>query len=272
MSRIEEALNKAIEINQVQQPRAARASAPPPNTEGDAVVVPNDHMLLTLTTPNSPAAEEYRKLKEAIIKETGREGFNNVLLVTSVNPGEGKTVTTLNLAVSLAHEFDYTVLLVDADLRAPACNKYLGIESEKGLSDCLENDTPCTDVLVRTGIGRLVLFPAGKPVANPVELISSSKMRNLITELKHRYPDRFILIDSPPAKFFAETRFLASMADASVMVVREGESSLDEIAETAAALDNRVIGIVYNGARENPFSKASQYHYYAYSQPEEAGQ
>jgi len=271
MSRIEEALNKAIKINQGQVPfRASEKSSPPPSPK-DAVITPADHMLLTYTAPNAPAAEEYRKLKESIIKEAGREGFNNVLLVTSANPGEGKTITTLNLAISLAHEYDYTVLLVDADLRAPSCHKYLGITAEKGLSDCLKGEADCTDVLIRTGIGHLVLLPAGKAVPNPVELISSNRMRSLLQELKHRYPDRFILIDSPPAKMFAETRFLASMADASILVVREGVSSLEDIEETVGALDNRVAGIVYNDAQENPFAKASSYRYYSYSKTEEAG-
>lgn len=273
MSRIEDALNKAVQSSQGQVMQRSRASAPPVSKLKDvAPPEPSEHTLQALTAPYSHTAEEYRKLKEAVIKEASREGFNNVVLVTSANPREGKSVTALNLAISLAQELDYTVLLVDADMRAPSCHKYLGLEPEAGLSDCLEGRAACSDVLVRIGVGRLVLLPAGKPLPNPAELLSSNKMRQLLLELKHRYPDRFIFIDSPPANLFAETRSLASMADTSILVVREGETSLDDISEAISALDGRVMGIVYNDAREMPFRRASHYDHYAYAQSQEAGQ
>ena len=231
-----------------------------------------EHMLLMATSPSSPVSEEYRKLKEAFIRAASREGFDNVVLVTSANPKEGKSVTTLNLAISLAQDFDYTVLVVDADLRAPVCHKYLGIEPGVGLSDCREGSASCSEALVKTGVGRLVLLPAGKSVANPAELLASNKMRQLLQELKHRYPDRFILIDSPPAKLFAETRSLAAVADATILVVREGVSSVDDVFETVNVLENKVMGIVYNDAAEAAFRKAAHYYQYAYPQPEAAGQ
>jgi len=256
-----------------QQPSVPSAAPPPlPNYEITEVACPTEYMLTTYSAPYSHASEEYRKLKEAVIKEAGREGFNNVLLITSPNPGEGKTVTTLNLAISLAQEFDFTVLVVDADLRAPSCHKYLGLNPGPGLSGCLAGDSSCQDALIRTGIGRLVLLPAGEPVPNPVELLSSKRMKQLIQELKHRYPDRFILIDSPPVNLFAETRFLASMADTSILVVREGETSLTSIETAAQALDNRVMGIVYNDAQVARFGNQSHYDQYKCTQADEAGQ
>ncbi|MFP5221201.1 MAG: XrtA-associated tyrosine autokinase [Acidobacteriota bacterium] len=273
MSRIEDALNKAVQSSQGKTMPRSGASAPRMSELKDMMPpVPTEHTLLALTEPRSHVAEEFRKLKEAIIKESSREGFNNVLLVTSANPQEGKSVTALNLALSLAQEIDYTVLLVDADLRAPSCHRYLGITPEVGLSDCLEGKADCADALVRIGVGRLVLLPAGKALPNPSELLSSNKMRQLLQELKHRYPDRFIFIDSPPANMFAETRALAAMADASILVVREGETSLDSISEAIAALDHRVMGIVYNDAREMAFGKPSQYGHYLYAKSQEAGQ
>jgi len=271
MSRIEDALNKAVKAPPMDAARPAQATPPPlpEPSELEHKTVP-EHMLLSCTSPHSAVAEEYRKLKEAFIREASREGFNNVVLVTSANPKEGKTVTTLNLAVSLSQEFDYTVLVVDADLRAPSCTKYLGIDAKVGLADCLAGEADCSDVLVKTGIGRMVLLPAGKTVSNPAELLSSSRMRQLIQELKHRYPDRFIIIDAPPAKYFAETRFLASVADASILVIREGETSLEEVEDVIQALDGRVMGIVYNDAREAPFRKPNHYAQYAYA-AQEAG-
>jgi exopolysaccharide/PEP-CTERM locus tyrosine autokinase len=265
MSRIEEALNKAVQIAEGKfppSPGKPDIPLPPPASSDEELVLPKDSMLVTMTSPHSPVAEEYRKLKEAFIKESRRDGFHNVVLVTSANPQEGKTITTLNLAICLAQEFDYTVLVVDADLRAPSCHGYLGIDPGLGLSDCLEGRADCADVLVRTGIGRLVLLPAGTPVANPVELLSSNKMRQFVQELKHRYPDRFILIDSPPANLFAETRFLATLADGAIVVIREGETSLDDVTETARALDHKILGVVYNNAFDSPVRKTHYYSYY----------
>jgi len=273
MSRIEEALSKAVQTKPGHPVSRTKANAPHASELGEALVpTPLEHTLQALTDPHSHPAEEYRKLKEALIKESGREGFNNVVLVTSANPKEGKSVTALNLAISLAQEFDYTVLLVDADLRAPKSHTYLGIEPKVGLSDCLQGKADCSEALIRLAIGRLVLLPAGKALPNPAELLSSNKMRQLIQELKHRYPDRFILIDSPPVNMFAETRALAVMADATILVVREGESSREDISDALIALDHRVMGVVYNGARELPFRKSSHYDHYAYATPQESGQ
>lgn len=275
MSRIEEALNKAMghQARPFAQSRTAAPAPPPPIPEAVSPEAARgaDQMLLTLTAPQSPGAEEYRKLKEVLLKEAAHADFHNVIVVTSANPNEGKTVTVLNLAISLAQEHDYTVLVVDADLRSPSCHRLLGLENGPGLTECLKEEIDCEKALVRTNIGRLVLLPGGKPVANPVELISSSRMRQLIQELKHRYPDRFILIDSPPVNLFAESRFLTSMADGAIVVVREGETSMDDLSEALQAVDNKVLGIVYNDAKELPFSKPSHYYYY-YAQPEPAGQ
>lgn len=229
-------------------------------------------MLNTMLSAQPSVVEEYRKLKEAFIKQSRQNRFENVVVVTSANPHEGKTITTLNLAISLAQEFDYTVLVVEADLRAPSFLKYLGLASGPGLSDCLEGRVQCADAFIRTGIGRLVVLPAGTPVANPMELLSSNRMRLFIQELKHRYPDRFILVDTPPANMFAETRALAAMADSAILVVQEGESSLEEVASAAQALDSKVMGIVYNNASQTPFYKLTSYYYDNYEELDAADQ
>ena len=274
MSRIEEALKKAAHLAQWQAPavRPIPYESPTPSCDQEPLTQPNNHMLINMLSAQSAVAEEYSKLKEAFIKQARRDRFNNVVIVTSANPHEGKTITTLNLAISLAQEFDYTVLVVEADLRAPSCLKYLGLTSGLGLSDCLEGRAECSNALIRTGIGRLVILPAGKSVANPVELLSSNRMRQFIQELKHRYPDRFILIDTPPANMFAETRAMASMADSAILVVQEGETSLEDLAEATQALDNKVMGIVYNNASRSPFTKTSSYYYDIYEQLDVADQ
>lgn len=264
MSRIEEALNKAAQRNVGQAPSSRPRPGPIPLRQPlvDPSTISNDK-LVVLKTPASPEAEEFRKLKEALLKAVKtQEAFDNVILVTSPGQGEGKSLITVNLALSLAQEFDHTVLLVDADLRMPTCHRYLDIPSGLGLVDCLVDGVDLEKVLVKTGYGKLVLLPAGKPVKNPMEYFSSNTMRQLIEELKNRYPDRIILIDTPPVLMFAETRTLAGLADNVILVVREGDTSLEDIQESMNLLNNKVLGVVYNATE---FVQHSQYPYYYYT-------
>uniref|UniRef100_I2Q341 Capsular exopolysaccharide biosynthesis protein n=1 Tax=Desulfovibrio sp. U5L TaxID=596152 RepID=I2Q341_9BACT len=252
MSRIEEALGKAAE-RQAGMPRPeARlffrqdAPLPQPSQAIDPARL-SEEKLVVLKSPASPEAEEFRKLKEALVKAIrDPDGFNNVILVTSAHHGEGKSLLVVNLAISLAQEFDHTVLVVDADLRAPTCHRYLEVAPERGLSDCLLEGLDVGPALINTGIGKLVLLPAGKAVKNPMELLSSNSMRRLMTEIKQRYRDRIILVDTPPVLLFAETRSLADVADGAVLVVREGKTSLEDVQESLTLLNNKVLGLVYN--------------------------
>ncbi|MDP3428863.1 MAG: polysaccharide biosynthesis tyrosine autokinase [Desulfomicrobium sp.] len=189
-----------------------------------------------------------------------RERFDNLIAVTSATVAEGKSMTAVNLAACLALEYDHTVLLVDADLRRPTVHKYLQLGARKGLSDCMREGIDVGELLVKTDIGKLTVLPAGTPVANPVELFSSETMRNLFREMKTRYSDRYIIIDTPPVLPFAETRSIVRMADGVLLVVKEGQPSLGQIEEALESLDTTVLGIVYNGARQQ---HRNSYYYYS---------
>ena len=127
--------------------------------------------LVTATGEAGPASEQYRKLKSAIVKLAQLGRFDKSLMVTSAIGGEGKTLTSLNLAITLAQEFDHTVLLVEADIRRPTIMKYLEMESPVGLTDCVLDGIDVGEALVKTGIGKLSILPAGRTVPNPVELL-----------------------------------------------------------------------------------------------------
>lgn len=282
MSRIEEALAKAAGMQSVPAGKTMRPDTPEvgarPASHGStaarspmAASIPGvqlpEETMLVVNQPLSPVAEEFRKLKESLVKMTRRERFDNLVAVTSATVGEGKSMTAVNLAACLAGEFDHTVLLVDADLRRPTVHKYLGLGPQKGLSDCLREGLDLGKLLVRTDIGKLTVLPAGTPVANPVELFSSEAMRLLFQELKHRYPDRYIIIDTPPVLPFAETRSIAGLVDGVLLVVREGQPSLSQIEDAIEALDHKVLGIVYNGTQSQ--ARSSYYSYYGqYGQAE----
>ncbi len=178
---------------------------------------------------------------------TRGEDFKNTLMVTSSIPGEGKSITALNLAISLAQEYDHTVLLIDADLRRPTIHTYLNMQKKKGLADCLTGEADLSEVIIATGIGKLSVVTAGHEVSNPAELFSSSRMKDLLEEIKHRYHDRFIIFDTPPLLPFAETLSLAHLVDGVVFVVKEQLATQTNVKDALEALKGcKVLGIVYN--------------------------
>src|ERR1700690_846920 len=165
----------------------------------DSIIDPArvDPHIVCITDPLSASSEQYRKLRARILAAT-KSDFQNTIMVASSDIGEGKSITSVNFAVALAQELDYTVLLVDADLRKPSVHKYLGIKADIGLSDYLSGKADLSDVLIHTGIGKLVLLPAGSQCPNPAELLSSNRMKDLVEEMKHRDSDRYIIFHTSP--------------------------------------------------------------------------
>lgn len=278
MSRIEKALEKASQLrqqgpqpdsfsvkNDTEMPGRKSVDAIPPATDypvpSQGISITNPY-LVSIGDSGSPIAEEYRKLKSLLLGMSRRDNFANVIMVTSSIAGEGKSITALNLALSLAQEMDHTVLLIDADLRKPSVHRYLGVEQGTGLAEVLEERADITESLIHTGIGRLAILPAGKVTLNPVELFTSQRMANFIQDIKYRYPDRFVIIDTPPILPFAETRTLSRLVDGVIFVVKERLASQASIAEGIAAIegDNK-LGIVYNEA-EISVSDDRYGHYY----------
>lgn len=258
MSRIEKAMERAAQLRngavvKSESTRPVRRSniihTAPSEADVKNKVSTDNPLLVTLNDPNSPIAEEFRKLKSILVKMTCGNDFKNTLMVTSSIPGEGKSITALNLAISLAQEYDHTVLLIDADLRRPSVHRYLNIERKKGLAECLMGDADLNEAIIPTGIGKLSVITVGCIPPNPAELISSNRMKNLLEEIKHRYHDRFIIFDTPPLLPFAETRSLAHLVDGVVFVVKEKLASQTNVKDALDALKGcNVLGIVYNDA------------------------
>jgi len=271
MSRIEEALAKAAEM------RGDKPDEIPSGGDcGDMEKfsrecqmdpledVGQDPLLVTANSPCSQEAEEFRKLKEGVVKMTKRGTFKNMIMVTSSTVGEGKSFTAVNLAMSLALEFDHTVLLVDADLRKPSCHKLMGLEPQLGLSECLTEGRDVSEAFIKVGIGKLVFLPGGKAISNPGELISSNLVRSIFQEMKRRYSDRYVVIDTSPVLPFAETRSLSRYVDCAVLVVKEGGVSQNEVLQTVDALKStELLGLVYNQAKRSCLSnRYTAYPYY----------
>jgi receptor protein-tyrosine kinase/non-specific protein-tyrosine kinase len=259
MSRIEKAMELAAQLRKgsvaptatqkIHQTERHPIHTPPPIDTVKERYAPNSPFLINMNEPYSPIVEEFRKLKSALLKLTTEGVRKNTILVTSAVPNEGKSVTALNLAISLAQEYDHTVLLIDTDFRRPSIHRFLGIEQRKGFSECLLGEAQLDEVIIPTGIGRLSVITAGRDVSNPVELFASQKTEVLIAEMKSRYHDRFLIFDSPPVLPFAESRTLARMVDGVLFVVKEQLASQANVKEAIDALKGcELLGMIYNDA------------------------
>ncbi|MHB1140970.1 MAG: CpsD/CapB family tyrosine-protein kinase [Sulfuricaulis sp.] len=258
MERIKEALERARQERQqsggsfgAAASRGASATAPSQivYTQTRHAEVSNELLrgrrVISGLDPDS-FSDAYRILRTQVLQRL-RENKWNVLAVTSPGLNEGKTLTAINLAISLAMEVNYTVLLVDADLRHPNVHTYFGLEPEFGLSDYLLSDKPIEELLVHPGIQGLVVLPGGKPLTNSSEMLSSPKMSRLVEELKTRYPSRIVLFDLPPLLATADAIAFAPYVDAALLVLEEGKTSTQDAQYATELLkDTHLIGAVLN--------------------------
>lgn len=211
---------------------------------------------LGMVTPEggrTSVAEEFRMIKRPLLKHAlSKSGdairHNNLIMVTSALPGEGKTFCAINLAMSIAMEMDHTVLLVDADVARPSVPRYLGIEAAEGLMDVLLNDKlDLSDVMLRTNVDTLRILPAGQSHKNSTELLASLSMSNLLDDIARRYPDRIVIFDSPPLLMTTEAKVLASHMGQIVVVVEAETTTQHAVKDALRQLggDNNV-SLVYN--------------------------
>jgi len=216
-----------------------------------------------------PVAEEFRAIKRPLIEnafsQNGRPvNRNNLIMVTSALPGEGKTFTAINLAISIAMELDHTVLLVDADVARPSILRTLGLKSEAGLMDVLlDSKLDISDVLLKTNIDTLTILPAGKNHRHATELLASQTMSSLLDEIASRYPDRIVIFDSPPLLLTSEARVLASQMGQIVVVVEAETTTMHAVKTALSQLEAcSNVNLVYNKARSFP-GQGNYGHYYS---------
>ncbi len=197
---------------------------------------------------NAPrdAYRAYNFLRSQVITRLQESGWNTVA-ITSPSGGSGSTLTALNLGISIARSYSYTVLLVELDLVNPSLRRMLGFTQRQGMVDHLLEDVPVADILINPGIDRFVLIPAGSPVINSAELLSSPKMGRLVGELKHRYHDRIVLFDLPPVLAHDDAMAFARFADCALLVVEEGETRADDVRQAIDYLSpTNILGVVLN--------------------------
>lgn len=192
-------------------------------------------------------ADGYKLLRTQVLHRL-RENHWNVLGVTSPRTQEGKTLTALNLAIALAMETTQTVMLIDADLKQPQLHLLLGLGACRGLADYVLEDVPLEELLIHPGLGRLVMLPGGRPIQRSSEVLTSPRMSALITEVKHRFPARIIVVDLPPLLTSADVLAFAPSLDALLLVAGEGMTTRRDIEDALALVRGAtpVLGTVLN--------------------------
>ena len=196
--------------------------------------------------PDVPEAEHYKILRTNI-QQRALENNWNTIMITSIHPGEGKTLTSINLAITFAKEFDHTVLLVDCDLKRQNIHRYLNFSFEYGIVDYLVEDRPLKDLIVWPGIDKLTLISGGKTIANSAELLGSAKMKAFVQEIKNRYADRYIIFDVPPVLSGADTIAFSPLVDCILMVVEEGRTSIKDVKKALEMIPNeKILGFALN--------------------------
>jgi protein-tyrosine kinase len=222
---------------------------------------------ITPAAPHSQLADEFRVVKRPIIRNALRKGGvavknANLVMVTSSLPSEGKTFTAVNLAMSVAMEYDNTVLLIDGDVAHPMLPTLLNVPSEPGLLDLLtRDDLDVGDALVRTNVEKLTVLPAGSRHKRATELLASEQMVNLLLELASRYSDRIIIFDSPPLLATTEARVLATHMGQIVMVVAADTTTQHAVSQALSTIEScEIVLMMLNKARKTDVG--SYYGYY----------
>ncbi|CAN7711432.1 CpsD/CapB family tyrosine-protein kinase [Paenibacillus sp. LjRoot153] len=220
----------------------------------------NKHQLITELQPKSQVSESYRTLRTNI-QFSSIDRIMKTILVTSAQPGEGKSTTAANLSVAYAQE-GKKVLIVDADLRKPTIHHYFGKSNRYGLTSAIVNRTQFDEFISETSIENLFLITSGPIPPNPSELLMSQKMTAFLEEMAARFD--VIIIDSPPTLAVADAQILATKCDGVVMVISDGKVKRDMARKAIHNLERvqaKILGVVLNNKRHKK-SDVAYYYYY----------
>jgi len=205
--------------------------------------------------PGHPLRDTYRMLRTRVLQEMKANNWNTIA-VTSPATGCGKTMTAINLAISLAMDLSHLVLLVDADLRNPSLHTYFDYKPEYGLNDFLFNDVPVSDILFHPDIDRLTVLPGREPIPESAEQLASPKVAGLMEDLRTRYSDRIIVVDVPPVLSVDDALTMAPNIDCMMMVAENGRTTKEDLYKAIDLLDGiPIIGTVLNKSNNKVVDK-----------------
>lgn len=190
--------------------------------------------------------QAFREIRTRILQKT--QGQNCIIMVTSVTGDSGSTFVATNLGVAFAFDAGKTALLVDCNLRKPGLQKLFPDKVPLGITDYLEKaDLDVADIIHSIGIERLRVIPAGDQREIPSEYFTSSRMKQMLSNVRQRYAERFIIIDAPPTSETADTQILAELCDYIVLVVPYGKVTNGQVEASIKSIDSKkLIGVVFN--------------------------
>jgi capsular exopolysaccharide synthesis family protein len=193
----------------------------------------------------------YKVLRTHVLQRMRQNGWS-MLGITSPTAGNGKTLTAINLAVSLAREVNQTVLLVDFDLRRPSIHKLFSIPDHPGVSQYIQDNTELSEILFNPGMDRLVVLPGKDPISNSSEMLSSPKIVKLVEELKTYYAGRLILFDLPPILSCDDVLAFAPYTDCIMLVVEDCKTKKNELIKATELIKkDKLIGTVLNKSKQD---------------------
>ncbi len=216
--------------------------------------------LVAITQPHSTYCEEYRNLRTQILHKSQRQKLQSIV-VASINPSEGKTITALNLSWLLAQTDGVKCLIIDSDLRMPSLTDYLGIETDKGLSDILAGRTNLNDSIIKLEPAGLHLLPGGEARSDVAELISGPKFKEILRQAREMFD--YVIIDAPPLGIFTDATVLINHADGAMLVVRAGRTKYSDVDRILESLPrDRMMGVVLNQSEDVLDETHYNYGYY----------
>ena len=243
-------------------PVNAEVRKAPTRTRFEHVEVPYRGKTILDQEISAQSREQYRRLAATLHHAQATNG-TKVLMVTSAAVGEGKTLTSSNLALTLSESYQKRVLLVDADFRRPSVHAVFGIPSHDSLVAGLVSDNQRVQVCQFSE--RLSVLPGGQPSSDPIAALTSDRMRQMVDEARESFD--WVILDTPPVTLLTDASLVASITDGAVIVVKAGSTSCELVERTVQALGReRIFGIVLNRANEN--AQTSEYYdYYRYYAP-----
>lgn len=229
---------------QEQAQRSAPAYVPPPHMHDD--LSEEQERLVSLYAPGSPQAKRIDILRSQLLFPFHGEP-PRIIMITSAAPREGRSLLAANLAVSFARGLQQFVMIMDCHLTDPMIHELFKVPRHPGLTDFLEHGASVPEIIHRTGVDKLTIIPAGTPSQRSAEILATDKMAGLVRELRARYHDRYILLDTPPVQAFDDPAVLARLVEGIVFVVCAGSTDRELALRALRGLpEEKIVGVVLN--------------------------
>jgi capsular exopolysaccharide synthesis family protein len=250
----------AADVIRPPEPAIEQAAVPEPSNNGHFDTATTAAIEKLVANPDlAPfAVEQYRRLAAILHHTQEARGIKKVLIASALAE-EGKTLTTVNLALTLSQSYARRVLLIDADLRRPSVNHVFGLPNTSGLTEALSSPAPGKLGVLQVS-EYLSVLPAGQPTSDPMAGLTSPRMSQILQEAADTFD--WVVIDSPPVGVLTDAKLLAAMADGCLLVVAAGRTPFDSIRRAAEALGrDRLLGVVLNRVSHKHLSPGEYYQY-----------